>query len=250
MPGRLEGKRIIITGGVANIGRAAVAAFVAEGARVVVGDADRERASTLHELGSSVHFISCDVTKEASVEALIGEGVHWLGGLDALCQHAGVQHAGLIEQFSEADFTRVFRVNMLSQFFGAKHAIPHLRRSGGGSIINTSSGAGSRGGPGQTLYSASKAAIIGFSKTLALELAPDHIRVNAICPGWVDTPFNDPLVDRLGGRAAQAELVVRTVPLKRQGTPADIAPMFVFLASDESAYLTSQALFVDGGLMG
>jgi NAD(P)-dependent dehydrogenase (short-subunit alcohol dehydrogenase family) len=178
------------------------------------------------------------------------DGVEWLGGLDALCQHAGMQHAGDITQITEADYERVFQVNLRSQFFGAKHAVPHLRKAGGGSIVNTSSGAGKRGGPGQTLYSASKGAIITFSKTLAVELAPDRIRVNAICPGWVDTPFNDPVVSRLGGREAQAELVARTVPLQRQGTPADMAPMFVFLVSDESAYVTSQALLVDGGLMG
>ena len=222
-------------------------------------------SAALRELGSAVHFIACDVTEEKSVAALIADGIEWLGGLDALCQHAGMQHAGDITQITEADYermfqvnlrsqffgARVFQVNLRSQFFGAKHAVPHLRKAGGGSIVNTSSGAGKRGGPGQTLYSASKGAIITFSKTLAVELAPDRIRVNAICPGWVDTPFNDPVVSRLGGREAQAELVaLHQVPLQRQGTPADMAPMFVFLVSDESAYVTSQALLVDGGLMG
>jgi NAD(P)-dependent dehydrogenase (short-subunit alcohol dehydrogenase family) len=247
--GRLTGKRIVITGAVANIGKEAVRAFVAEGARVVLADINAEAgAAVAAEFGAAVTFIRVDVTREESVAALIESGVAWLGGLEVLCQNAGLQHSGPIESFDAARWDALFAVNSRAHFFGAKHAIPHLRRSGRGSIINTSSLAGKRGGPGLAAYSASKGAVIAFTTALALELAPDNIRVNAICPGWVDTPFNDPAIDFMGGRDAQRAKVKANVPLGRQASSSEIAPMFVYLASDESSYMTAQAVEIDGGV--
>jgi NAD(P)-dependent dehydrogenase (short-subunit alcohol dehydrogenase family) len=247
--GRLTGKRIVITGAVANIGKEAVRAFVAEGARVVLADINVEAgAAVAAEFGTVVTFIRVDVTREESVAGLIESGVAWLGGLDVLCQNAGLQHSGPIESFDAARWDALFAVNSRAHFFGAKHAIPHLRRSGRGSIINTSSLAGKRGGPGLAAYSASKGAVIAFTTALALELAPDNIRVNAICPGWVDTPFNDPAIDFMGGRDAQRAKVKANVPLGRQASSSEIAPMFVYLASDESSYMTAQAVEIDGGV--
>jgi NAD(P)-dependent dehydrogenase (short-subunit alcohol dehydrogenase family) len=249
MSERLTGKRIIITGAVNNIGREAAAHFVREGARVVIGDiAEEEGRAAARELGEAAHFIPCDVTKEDSVCNLIEVGVSWLGGLDALCQNAGLQHSGPVTEFDAARWDALFAVNSRAHFFGAKHAVPHLRAAGGGSIVNTSSLAGQRGGPGMTAYSASKGAVIAFTVALALELAPDRIRVNAICPGWVETPFNQPAIDFMGGRARQDEVIRAMVPLQRQGSPGDIAPMFVYLCSDESAYMTAQAITIDGGV--
>jgi len=245
---RLSGKRIIITGAVDNIGKAAVEAFLEEGARVVIGDIDAERgASVASSLGSSVRFIPVDVTREDNVADFIDAGVAWLGGLDVLAQNAGVMTSGRITDLDAAKFDQLFAVNVRGLFFGAKYAVPHLRASGGGSIINTASLAGKRGQPGLTVYSASKGAVIAFGTTLALELAPDKIRVNTICPGWVDTAFNDPIVGLMGGRAEQDAKVAASVPLGRQGTPEEIAPLFVFLASDESSYVNAQALLADGG---
>ena len=235
MTGRVEGKRVLFTGAVGNIGRAGVEALVREGARVVVGDVNAEAGRELErEIGPQILFVHCDVTDEASIQGFVSQGVGWLGGLDGLCQNAGVQYAGLVTDFSVEHWDRTFTVNVRSQFLGAKHAIPHLRAAGGGSIVNTASTAGIRGGPGSTAYAASKAAVITYSATLAVELAPDLIRVNAICPGWVDTSFNQAVIDLMGGRDAQRQSVETFVPLKRQGTPADIAPMFVHLISDES----------------
>jgi dihydroanticapsin dehydrogenase len=249
MTGRLDGKRIILTGGVNNIGKEAARLFVKEGARVVIGDIDEEGGRlTCSELGKATHFISVDLTSEASVRALIEEGVKWLGGLDVLAQNAGVQHSGAVVDFTVEKWDALFAVNSRAHFFGAKYAIPHLRKSGKGSIINTSSLAGKRGGPGLTAYSASKGAVIAFSTALAMELAKDNIRVNTICPGWVDTPFNEPAIDFMGGRASQASAVARIVPLGRQATTAEIAPLFVYLASDESSYMTAQAVTIDGGV--
>ena len=249
MAGRLDKKRIIITGGVNNIGKEAVRHFVAEGAKVVIGDINEAAGrAAVAELGPSTHFVKVDVTDEASVRQLIESAVAWLGGLDVLCQNAGLQHSGAVTEFDAKRWDAIFAVNSRAHFFGAKHAIPHLRKSGKGSIINTASLAGKRGGPGLTAYSASKGAVIAFGTALAMELARDNIRVNTICPGWVDTPFNQPAIDFMGGRAQQENVVKQIVPLGRQAIPSEIAPLFVYLASDESSYMTAQAITIDGGV--
>ena len=248
MTGRLHGKRIIITGAVGNIGKEALRAFVAEGARVVLGDRDEiSGAAVAAEFGGAVRFVAVDVTSEDSVAGLVDAGTDWLGGLDVLAQNAGLQYSGAVADFDALRWDALFAVNARAHFFGAKHAIPHLRKSGGGSIINTSSLAGQRGGPGLAAYSASKGAVIAFTTALALELAPDAIRVNAICPGWVDTAFNKPAIDFMGGEATQRAKIAASVPLGRQATSAEIAPLFVYLASDESTYMTAQAIGIDGG---
>jgi NAD(P)-dependent dehydrogenase (short-subunit alcohol dehydrogenase family) len=247
---RLVGKRVIMTGAVSNIGRAAAELMVAEGATVVVGDIDIEAGRELEATVRGVTFVKCDVTQEADIRSLVEMGVAVMGGLDGLCQNAGVQPVGGIEVLDGDVWDRTFAVNVRAQFFGAKHAVPHLRRSGDAAIINTASTAGFRAGPGSTIYGASKGAVINFSKTLAVELAPHGIRVNAICPGWVDTPFNRQSVANMGGKDAQTRSVETFVPMRRQGTPAEIAPAFVYLLSEEASYVTGQALVLDGGLSG
>lgn len=249
MAGRLYGKRIVITGAIGNIGKAAVRSFVAEGAQVVIGDIDEATGqAAAQELGAAVSFIRVDVTSEKSVAALIDQAAATLGGLDALVQNAGVQYSAPVTAFEQAHWDKLFAVNARAQFFGAKYAVPHLRKAGKGAIVNTSSLAGKRGGPGLTAYSASKGAVISFTTALALELAPDNIRVNAICPGWVDTAFNKPAIDFMGGDAAQRAAIAALVPLGRQATVEEIAPLFVYLVSDESSYMTAQAVTIDGGV--
>lgn len=249
MSGRLVGKRIIVTGAGANIGREAVRSFVAEGARVVIGGRDGVAGRRVEtESNGAVAYRHVDVTSEESVRDFIASGVEWLGGLDVLVQNSGVQYSGLVTEFDTAKWDSLFAVNARGHFFGAKYAVPHLRKSGKGSIINMSSIAGRRGGPGMTGYSASKGAAIGFSIALAMELAKDNIRVNVICPGWIDTAFNQPAIDAMGGREKQEEIVRQIVPLGRQATSAEIAPLFVYLASDESSYVTAQTLSIDGGI--
>ncbi|WP_347312091.1 SDR family NAD(P)-dependent oxidoreductase [Defluviimonas sp. SAOS-178_SWC] len=249
MTRRLQGKRVIFTGGVTNIGREVVELFQAEGARMVVADIDRDAGRALAEaLGDGVNFVHVDVTDEDSVRRMIEAGVETLGGLDVLCQNAGAQRSGKVTEFAAEDWDMLFRVNARAHFFGAKYAVPHLRKAGKGAIVNTSSLAGQRGGGGMTAYSATKGAVIAFSTALAIELAPDNIRVNTICPGWVDTPFNKPAIDFMGGRGNQDDIVARTVPLGRQAHPSEMAPLFVYLASDESSYMTAQAITIDGGV--
>jgi dihydroanticapsin dehydrogenase len=245
---RLDDKRILFIGGITNIGAAAVKRIVAEGARVAVADIDADAGpASIEAYGDRALFVPVDVREEASVAALVDRAVDWLGGLDGLCQNAGLLRAGPVENFAAETWDAVYAVNVRAQFLGVKHAVPHLKAAGAGSIVNMSSLAGKHGGPGRAAYSSAKAAVIGMGNSLAAELAPFRIRVNTLCPGWIDTPFNRPAIDFIGGDDAVEAMVRATVPLGRQGTPDEVAPMFVYLLSDESAYVTSQALIIDGG---
>jgi NAD(P)-dependent dehydrogenase (short-subunit alcohol dehydrogenase family) len=249
---QLQGKRAIVTGAATGIGAVTARLFAQEGAGVVVADvnedAGRRTVEEIRDGGGTAHFVRTDVTRESDVEALIENGAEALGGLDVLFNNAGAQRSGPITEFDQEQWDLLMAVNPRSCFFGVKHAVPLLRQSGGGSIINMASLAAVKGGAGLTAYSASKGAIVAFTKALAAELAPDNIRVNAVCPGWIDTPFNQPAIDFMGGRAEQDRIVKQIVPLGRQGTPEEIAPIVVYLASDGSSYMTGQALVVDGGV--
>ena len=246
--GRLAGKRIVFIGGVTNIGAAAVRACVAEGGRVFIGDLNATAGAAIAaELGAAVQFRRLDVTEEADVAAFMTAAAGWLGGIDPLCQNAGYLRAGRIEDFPADEWDRIYAVNIRAQFLGAKYAVPHLKAAGKGSIVNMSSTAGKRGGAGRTAYSSSKGAVIAFGVSLAAELAPFNIRVNTLCPGWIDTEFNRPAIDYIEETMELEALVQSGVPLGRQGTPEEVAPMFVYLISDESSYVTSQSLVIDGG---
>jgi dihydroanticapsin dehydrogenase len=246
MGGLLEGKRAVVTGARANIGRATAIRFAGEGARLVLVDRDPGIEETAAEVGALA--VVADVADETGVEELFAAAIGQLGGLDVLVNNAAIQRVGSIVDFSVADWDETLGVNVRSCFLTSRAAVPHLRAAGGGSIVNTSSQVGLHGAPGATAYSASKGAIIAFTKALALELAGDGIRVNAIAPGWVDTEFNRPAITMLGGDAAHADLVSATIPLGRQARPAEIADGTLFLASDASSYMTGQVLAVDGGI--
>lgn len=251
MAKRLEGKRIIITGAVNNIGKCAVKQFVAEGARVVIGDRDEAGALTAAEFGTNVTFIKVDVTSEYSVQNLIERGTEWLGGLDVLAQNAGMQFSGAITDFDADKWDKLFAVNSRAHFFGAKYAIPHLLKNGGGSIINTSSLAGKRGGPGMVAYSASKGAVIAFTTALAMELAPNNIRVNAICPGSVKGDRMKRVINskakllKITPNKIQKEFELMT-SIRSFVTKEDIASMVVYLLSDHSKNISGQSISIDG----
>jgi NAD(P)-dependent dehydrogenase (short-subunit alcohol dehydrogenase family) len=249
---RLEGKLAVITGAATGIGRATARLFVDEGARVVIADINEtDGRRTVDELGAgeAASFLRADVSRAAEMEALMNDAADAMGGIDVIVNNAGVQRSGAVTEFDESDWDALMRVNPKSCFFGAKYGVPHLRRRGGGSIVNTASIAGLKGGPGMTAYSASKGAIVAFTKALAAELATDGIRVNSVCPGWIDTPFNQPAIDFMGGREKQETLVQASVPLGVQGTPEQVASGIAFLASDSSSYITGQTLVIDGGLV-
>lgn len=246
---RLKDKRIIVIGAATGIGRAVAAAAVAEGARVIIADrAEEQGRATASEIGPRCGFIACDVSDEGSVAALFTQAGVELGGLDGLVNNAGLQKAGPMVNMSVSDWDSLMAVNARGVFLATRAAVPLLRAAGGGSIVNTASLAAKRGGPGVSAYAASKGAVMAFTTACALELASDNIRVNSICPGFIDTPFNNPAIEFLGGREAQAALVKSWVPLGRQATPEEIAPLYTFLLSEESSYVTAQAYSVDGGV--
>jgi dihydroanticapsin dehydrogenase len=249
MAGRLRDKRILVIGAATGIGRSVAAAAIAEGAKVVIADmAEETGEATARELGPNCTFHHCDVSNESSMKALFEAAVLSLGGLDGVVSNAGLQKAGPLETMPVADWDGLMAVNARGVFLATRLAIPHLKAAGGGSIVNTASLAAKRGGPGITAYAASKGAVMAFTTAAALELAVHNIRVNSICPGFIDTPFNNPAIDFMGGREAQALLVKAMVPLGRQATPDEIAPLYTFLLSDESAYVTAQAYSIDGGV--
>ena len=248
---QLQDKVAIITGAATGIGRATAVLFAREGASVVVadineGDAQRTVAD-IEDGGGSARFVRTDVSEAEDVRTLMERAAEEMGGIDVIVNNAGAQRSGAVTEFEESEWNLLMRVNPRSCFLGAKYGVPYLRERGGGSIVNVSSLAGLKGGPGMTAYSASKGAIIAFTRALAEELAPDNIRANSVCPGWIDTPFNEPAIEFMGGRAQQEEMVQQTVPLKRQGTPEEIAPGILYLASDASSYVTGQELVIDGG---
>jgi NAD(P)-dependent dehydrogenase (short-subunit alcohol dehydrogenase family) len=248
---QLEGKVAIITGAATGIGRATALLFAGEGASVVIADVNEDDAqrtvANIEDEGGSARFVQADVSEAEDVQALMERAAEEMGGIDVIVNNAGAQRSGAVTEFEESEWDLLMRINPRSCFLGAKYGVPHLRERGGGSIVNVSSLAGLKGGPGMTAYSASKGAIIAFTRALAEELAPDNIRANSVCPGWIDTPFNEPAIEFMGGRAQQEEMVQQTVPLKRQGTPEEIAPGILYLASDASSYVTGQELVIDGG---
>ncbi len=248
---QLEGKVAIITGAATGIGRATAVLFAREGASVVVADINEDDAqrtvADIKDEGGSARFVQTDVSEAEDVRTLMEKAAEEIGGIDVIVNNAGAQRSGAVTEFEESEWDLLMRVNPRSCFLGAKYSVPYLRERGGGSIVNVSSLAGLKGGPGMTAYSASKGAIIAFTRALAGELAPDNIRANSVCPGWIDTPFNEPAIEFMGGRAQQEEMVQQTVPLKRQGTPEEIAPGILYLASDASSYVTGQELVIDVG---
>jgi dihydroanticapsin dehydrogenase len=248
MSGRLAGKKVVITGAATGIGRAAVVMFVKEGAQVVIGDINEQGARETVELaGRGASFVRCDVTSESDIRALVGEAAKIMDGVDTLVNNAGMLPHKVVTDFDTALWDQTFAVNARSNFLTVKYALPPIRKAGGGAIINMSSIAGLRGGPGASAYAASKAAVNGLTVALALELAPDKIRVNSICPGWIDTPFNNPAIAFMGGPDVQARFIKSHTPLQRQGTPEEVAALMLYLAADESAFVTAQAISINGG---
>ncbi len=244
---RLEGRRALFFGGATGIGRATVERFVTEGARVVLADIENQRGEGAARDGS-VWFLRADARHQDEVQGAVAKAVAILGGLDTLVYGAGVQRASRVEEFPLDDFDLMMAVNLRGLFLAVRYAVPPLRASGRGAIVSIASVAGIKGGPGMSGYSASKGGVMAFSKALSVELASFGIRVNVVCPGWIDTPFNDPAITFMGGAANQSAMISQTVPMGRQGVPDEIAPAIAFLASDEASYLTGHYLVVDGGM--
>jgi NAD(P)-dependent dehydrogenase (short-subunit alcohol dehydrogenase family) len=246
---RLSGKRCIVTGAASGIGRASALLFAREGARVVAVDraiADLEGA--MAPAGASVTAMAGDAGDESAVEAVVDRCVRDLGGGDVVFANAGISggRVPLLEQTVE-QWQEVLRVNLIGPWLAIKHAAPVMIRQGGGSIVCTASVGGLRANAGGSPYAASKAGVVSLVQTAANALAGTKVRVNAICPGLIETGMTRPLFDAARARGSEAK-IGQLNPLLRSGRPEEIAAMALFLASDDASYVNGQALAVDGGL--
>ena len=242
---RLEGKVAVVTGGGSGFGEGIARRFAEEGARVVVGDiADEAGRRVAEAVGGA--FVHADVSVGSEVAALVAEAVERFGRLDVMVNNAGFSHRNRpMLEVDEETFDRVFAVNVKSIFHAAHAAVPVMRESGGGVILNVASTAGVRPRPGLTWYNGSKGAAITLTRSMAVELAPDGIRVCALNPVAGDTPM---LATFLGEDTPERREAFRaTVPLGRLSRPSDVASAAAFLASDDAAFLTGVCLEVDGG---
>jgi NAD(P)-dependent dehydrogenase (short-subunit alcohol dehydrogenase family) len=246
---RLRGKRIIVTGAGSGIGRAIALRFAAEGARVVISDVDGEAAARVAaEAGGETLVRKTDVTSTSEVETLVQTSVEEWGGLDVMVNNAGIGVAGTTTVTTEEDYERVMDVCLRGTFLGMKHAIPAIRDSEGGSVINMSSVAALVGIADRAVYSAAKGAILAITRAAAIDHVEEGVRVNCIAPGTVDTPwigritagYDDPEEARRNMQARQ--------PHGRLVTPEEIAAMAAYLASDESASVIGACMVVDGGV--
>jgi NAD(P)-dependent dehydrogenase (short-subunit alcohol dehydrogenase family) len=252
MTHELTGKRILITAGAAGIGRIMAEKMNAAGARVFVCDIDQTALADLSTTHPDIGQMQADISDRAAVEAFFEQGLAALGGLDVLVNNAGIAGpTGPVEDINPDDFERTLAINITGQFLCTRLAVPHLKAAGGGAIINLSSAAGKFAFPLRTPYSASKWAVVGFTKSLAAELGPFNIRVNAILPGAVEGPR----IERVIAAKADArgvpyeEMLANYTNLASMGRlipPEDIAAMALFLASDDCGTLSGQALSIDG----
>ncbi|MCU0505769.1 MAG: SDR family oxidoreductase [Chloroflexi bacterium] len=251
MGDRLAGKVCIVTGAGSGIGRASVVRFAEEGARVTAVDISRDGVEETARLvgdPSVVVAVAADVADPAQVRAYTDETVERWGGLHVAFNNAGVNIPGVFHEVPDAIVDRTIDVNLKGCIYGSRYAIPHMLAGGGGSIINTSSVNGVVAEPFLAIYAASKGGIVMLSRGIALDYAKQGIRCNALCPGWVDTPINYAHAEMLGGLQEVYDTIDSFQPVGRPGEPREIANVALFLASDESSFVTGAVILADGGM--
>ncbi len=235
--GRVDGKVALISGGARGIGAADARLLVAEGAKVVIGDKRDDEGKALEaELGDAVRYVHLDVTKPEDWQAAVAATVEEFGKLDVLVNNAGIANGSTIQQFDLAQWHRIIEINLTGTWLGIQASTDAMIAAGGGSIINVSSIEGIRGTPWAHGYVASKWAVRGLTKSVAMELAPHGIRCNSIHPGLIKTPLTEGIPEDM-----------ITIPLGRAGRPEEVASFVLFLASDESSYATGAEFVMDGG---
>ena len=250
--GRLEGKAAIVTGAASGIGRASARLFAREGARVLAVDREASAldgtVASIREEGGTALAHLADAGDEAAVKAYVAHAIEAFGALDAIYANAGIS-GGLVPLFEQSveHWMEVLRVNLIGPFLAIKYAAPAMTARGRGSIVLTASVAGLRANAGGNPYSASKAGVISLAQTSANSLIGTGVRVNAICPGLIETGMTRPIFDMARERGTAGK-IGQLNPLRRAGIPEEIAAMALFLASDDSSYVNGQAFPVDGGL--
>ncbi|ACC79339.1 SDR family oxidoreductase [Nostoc punctiforme] len=247
--GNYTGKVAFVTGAANGIGRATALAFAREGANVVVADVseqgNQETVRLIEDLGGRVLAVKCDVTRTEDVTAALSKTIETFGRLDFAFNNAGVeQKKAATAELEEAEWDRIVNTDLRSVFLCLKHEIPLMLKQGGGAIVNTSSGAGVIGIKGGAAYTAAKHGVIGLTKAAALDYASQNIRINAVCPGYIDTSMMDRFT---GGTPEGRQKVVSEEPIGRMGQPEEIANAVVWLCSDASSFVVGHALIIDGG---
>ena len=247
----LKDRVALVTGAGSGIGRAGAAMMAREGAHVVIVDRDAEGgaavASAIRVEGYRAEAHAVDVTDDDALSGLVSDLLGRLGRVDILHNHAGAQVPGDLEGVDPAGFDRSWELNVRSHFMAARLVMPTMRSQGKGVILNTSSSSGVLYDREMIAYTTTKHAVIAMTRQMAGDYARYGIRVNALCPGWVDTPFNAPFIAQMGGRDAIEAYMREKVPLGRWGTVDEIAESILFLVSDRSSYMTGQVLVIDGG---
>ncbi|MBI3770470.1 MAG: SDR family oxidoreductase [Deltaproteobacteria bacterium] len=249
MEPRFAGKVMLITGAASGIGAATARRFAREGARLVLGDLNESGLATvadeLRSSGAEVAFQATDVSERTQVEALTQSAIDRFGRLDVLFNNAGTGVYGKTPDLEPEAWHTIIAVDLHSIFYGCRAAIPHLRRGGGGVIVNTASISGIRGDYGLAAYNAAKGGVVNYTRTLAIDHARERIRVNCVCPGPIETALTSPIFQ---ASPAIVEEYAKLIPMGRIGRPEEIAGVVAFLASDDTSYVTGAAIVIDGGV--
>ena len=248
--GNFTDKVAFVTGAASGIGREAALAFAREGAKVVVADiseqGNQETVRLIKDQGGQAIAVKCDVTRSEDVKAALDKTVEAFGRLDFAFNNAGIEprNPAPTAEYEEEEWNRIIDINLRGVFLCMKHEIPLILKQGGGAIVNTSSGAGIIGIKGSPAYTAAKHGVIGLTKAAALDYAAQNIRVNAVCPGYIDTPMMGRFT---GGTDEGRAQVIAEEPIGRMGKPEEIAAAVVWLCSDAAAFMVGHAMVIDGG---